>query len=277
MTVIPLPEKDAVAPLWKPVPVMVTVRLDRPCRYELGLNEMIVGRAFTVNALASEATPASRFVTVTLRDPTVAVVEIEMLTVRCVEFVLVTELTVIPVPEKVTDEAGQEPLAKLEPVITTFWLAVPWPRELGPRPDIEGAALTLNPPTSVERPASGLMTVTSRDPVVAPDEIDRLTVSRKALFRVTELTVIPGPENWTDDGVQVPLWKFNPTMKTFWLTAPRPIEPGRTSKGNGAELMARQLAHVALVGPAIVAVTFREAVEALPETEMLAVRWVGST
>jgi hypothetical protein len=117
------------------------------------------------------------------------------------------------------------------------------------------------------------MTVTSRAFAVALDEIDRLTVSRKELFVVTELTV-PGPKNWTDDGVQVPLSKFSPITETFWLTAPRPIERCVSPKMTGAALMPRQLVEVALAEP-WVTVTFRQAVEALLETGILAVRLVA--
>ena len=48
------------------------------------------------------------------------------------------------------------------------------------------------------------------------------TVSWLALLRVTELTVIPLPENAT----VTPLAKFEPLMTMFWLDVPCAREPG---------------------------------------------------
>lgn len=98
----------------------------------------------TVNALARDPTPPSRFVTVTLREPRVAEADTEIRTVRCVEFVRVTEMTVIPVPEKTTLEADHEPLRKFEPVRTMFWLVAPRAREFGLSDEIVGFAFTVN-------------------------------------------------------------------------------------------------------------------------------------
>ena len=86
---------------------------------------MIVGRAFTVNALAREPTPPSGLVTVTDRAPVVAVAESVMLAVSEVALFLVTELTVIPVPEKTTIDDVHVPVPKSVPVIVMFWLVAP--------------------------------------------------------------------------------------------------------------------------------------------------------
>jgi len=81
-----------------------------------------VGRAVTVQQLLHVAEPPGEgFVTVTLRAPVVAVVESVMFAVSCVELFFVTELTVIPAPEKVT-VPPKAPLAPPKPVpaIVTF-------------------------------------------------------------------------------------------------------------------------------------------------------------
>ena len=84
----------------------------------------------------------------TSRAPVAAPAAIEMLTVRWVASVRVTELTVIPLPEKATAEVGHEPGWKFAPVTMMTWLAAPWPRELGPSEVMAGPALTVNPATA---------------------------------------------------------------------------------------------------------------------------------
>ena len=276
LTVIPLPEKATDAPLTKPVPVKTMLWFERPWRRELGLSEVIVGRAFTVNPPASEPTPPSRLVTVTVWEPRVAVVVSVMVTVRCVEFVRVTELTVIPVPEKVTDEAGHVPLRKLEPVMTMLWLAAPWPRELGLREETVGPAFTVKAPIAVALPPSVLMTVTFLEPVVASAEIVMLTVRLVELLRVTELTVIEVPEKRTDALVHAPPRKPDPVRVIDWLTAPWPRELGLREEMDGAPVTVRQLVHEALDVP-WVTVTFRLPVAAPVDTVTRPLRWVPST
>ena len=238
---------------------------------------MIVGRAVTLNALAIDDDPPSRLVTVTVRAPTVAEVDTERLTVRWVEFVRVTELTVIPPPVKATDEVGHEPDRKLEPVMTIDWLVAPWPRELGLSDEIPGAGLTSKALALVPRPPSRLTTVTSRKFVVAPDEIDRTTVKWVGLVRVTEFTVIPLPEKRTFAGDQGPLAKFEPVMTVDRFVAPRPPVSGLSDETLGAAVMARQLEQVALDGPGLVTVTLRFERLAPPETDTLAVIVVALT
>ncbi len=174
---------------------------------------MIVGRAFTVNALASDVVPPSDgFRTVTVLAPTVAVAEIETLTFRWLTSVRVTELTVIPLPEKATAEVAQLPDAKFVAVTTITWLVAPWARELGLSEVTPGAAVTVKAPVFVALPSSGLRTVTSRAPVAAPAATDRLTLRWVESDRLTEFTVIPVPENDTELFDQLPDPKFEPVI-----------------------------------------------------------------
>jgi hypothetical protein len=114
-TVMPGPENETASPgpLSKPLPVIVIVWLDAPWPRELGLVEVTVGAAFTVKAPVAVATSPSGLVTETLRDPVAALPEIVMLAVSEVELTKLTELTVIPEPEKPT----VAPETKFVPVI----------------------------------------------------------------------------------------------------------------------------------------------------------------
>ncbi len=47
-----------------------------------------------------------------------------------------------------------------------------------------------------------------------------VTANAVALVRVTEFTVIPAPENDTDEFAQAPATKFVPFTVTAWLVAP---------------------------------------------------------
>jgi hypothetical protein len=87
----------------------------------LGLVEVTVGAGLTVNAPDAVATSPSGLVTRTLRDPVAAPPEIVMLAVREVELTKLTELTVIPDPEKPT----VAPDTKLVPAIVIVWLVAP--------------------------------------------------------------------------------------------------------------------------------------------------------
>ena len=55
----------------------------------------------------------------------------------------------------------------------------------------------MKPPLNVYQPASGLVTVTFREPSAAPPETETITVSFVELFHVTEPTETPEPENDT--------------------------------------------------------------------------------
>ena len=99
LTVIPIPENTVLAPLSKPVPVIVMVWPLAPCPRELGLVEVTEGAALTAKTPVPVAVVRSGLVTVTFRAPVVAAPEIVMLTVSWVELEKVVELTVTPVPE----------------------------------------------------------------------------------------------------------------------------------------------------------------------------------
>ena len=146
-TVIPDPENAAVAPVTKPVPVIVTFWLTAPWPREPGLVEVTVGAALTVNAALLVTLLPSPFATVTLREPVVAVLATVMFAVSEVELTNVVEFTVIPVPENET--ASDAPPSNPVPVIVTFWLLAPRPRELGLVDATVGAALTVNTPVPV--------------------------------------------------------------------------------------------------------------------------------
>ena len=67
-----------------------------------------MGPIFTVNAFAVVLVPPSGFTTVMLRAPVAAFAEIVTFAVICVALTNVMELTVMPVPEKLT--VGVPPL-----------------------------------------------------------------------------------------------------------------------------------------------------------------------
>src|ERR671936_329917 len=98
---------------------------------------------------------------VTSRVPVLAFEAIVMFAVKWLAWLKVVELTVIPEPN---DAASAGPLSKLVPVIVTFWLVAPCPREAGLVEDTVGGPLTVNAPLAVAVPAPGLVTVTSRGP-----------------------------------------------------------------------------------------------------------------
>lgn len=163
--------------------------------------------------------------TVTLRLPVDALDEIEMLTVRCVESVRVTELTVIPEPENHTELFVQVPDPKFEPVMTMFWFTAPWPRELGLSEEMDGAAAIVRQLLHVAiPPGPGLLTVTLRLESVAPLEIVTVAFSSVELTNVTEFTVSPLPEMLT----VAPDTKPVPLMAITAFVAPRPIVFGLT-------------------------------------------------
>src|SRR5690348_2897603 len=57
-TVIPVPENDTLAPLWKLAPLTTITCLAAPWPRELGLADSTVGPASTVKPATSEPTPA---------------------------------------------------------------------------------------------------------------------------------------------------------------------------------------------------------------------------
>jgi hypothetical protein len=138
-TVIPVPEKAAVAPLTNPVPVIVIDWLEAPWPRELGLVEDTVGPALTVKHPVHEPDCVSGFVTVTFREPVVAFEVSVTFAVSEVAETNVVEFTVIPVPEK----DAVAPDTKFVPVIVMFWPDALWPRELGLVDETVGAGSTV--------------------------------------------------------------------------------------------------------------------------------------
>src|SRR6266511_978776 len=207
LTVMPVPENDTVAPLTKFVPATVPSPGPAPWEPEDGFIEVVVGPVLTVKHPVHDALPVSGFVTVTLRAPVVAPTAIEMFAVTWVALLNVVEFTVMPVPEN----EALAPLWKPVPVIAMSWLIAPWPRELGLVEVTVGRALTVKHPVHDPVPASVLVTVTSRAPVVAPPAMVMLAVTWVALLKVVELTVMPVPEN----DAFAPLTKFVPVITMF--------------------------------------------------------------
>jgi hypothetical protein len=101
------------------------------------------------------------------------------------------------------------------PVIVTVWV---WFRlnVLGATRMIVGPALTVKQLAHEPFPASGFVTVTLLDPVVAFDARVMFAVSDVAETNVVEFTVMPVPEN----DATAPLTKFVPVIVMFWLAAP---------------------------------------------------------
>jgi hypothetical protein len=208
LTVMPVPENEAVAPLTKPVPLIVMLWLLAPCPSELGLVEETVGAGLTVKPPLLVAVLPSPLVIDTSRGPVAADADTVTFALSWVALVKVIELTVIPDP----NEAASEPLMKPVPVIVMAWLLAPCPRELGLNEEIVGAALTVNALALAMLP-SPLVTVTVRRPMVAVEEIVMFAVTEVALTNVVELTVTPAPPN--DAASAGPLSKFVPLIVTL--------------------------------------------------------------
>jgi hypothetical protein len=213
LTVMPVPENEAVAPFRKLVPLTATFWLVAPWPRELGLAEVAVGPLFTVKQPEQVAgAEPSLFVTLTLRAPVVAPELIVTFAVSWVELTKLVELTVTPVPEK----DAVAPFRKLVPLRATFWLVAPWPSAFGFVEVTVGAPLTVKQPEHEPTPVSGFVTVTLRAPVVATELMEMLAVSWVELTKLVELTVMPVPEK---DAV-APFTKLVPLTVMFWLVAP---------------------------------------------------------
>jgi hypothetical protein len=269
LTVIPVAENDTLAPFTNPVPVIVMFWLLAPCPRELGLVDVTVGAALTVNAPVPVALLLSGLLIVTFRTPVAALPLIEMLAVSELALLKVVELTVIPAPEN--DAAA--PFSKLVPLIVMFWLVEPCPRELGLVDVTVGAAFTLNTFDPVALVWSGFVTVTLPAPRVAPALIEMVTVSEVVLLKVVEFMVIPDPEN---AGV-APLTKLVPLIVTTKLLAPRSPEFGVVEVTVGPALTVNTPVPVALLLSGLVTVTLRAPVAAPPLIETLAVSDVALT
>ncbi|HNI36615.1 MAG TPA: hypothetical protein PLV93_14530, partial [Microthrixaceae bacterium] len=190
------------------------------------MTESTLGPAFTVKTEAV-VVPVSGLVTVTLREPVVAVVPIVMFARRRVADTKVVEFTVMPVPGNVT----AAPFTKWLPSTSTTWLVAPWPRFEGLVLETTGLGLTVKALFAVTEPESPVFWIVMfRRPVAAVSPIETLTVSCVELFTVTLLTVTPEPLNDTAAGST----KLVPVMTTFWLVVPCGRELGATDPNVGA-------------------------------------------
>ena len=219
---------------------------------------MTVGAPLTVKPLASEAVVVSGFVTVTVREPVAAPTSIVTFALSSVALTKVVELTVTPAPKDAV-----APVSKLVPLTATFSVP-PWSPELGLVEVTVGPALTVKALASDPLPASGLVTVTARAPVAAPEAIVTLALSSVALSNVVELTVMPAPNE-----AVAPLTKFVPLTATVSVP-PRSPELGLVEVTVGAALTVKALASEPLPASGFVTVTVRALVLAPLSMVMLA-------
>ena len=156
----------------------------------------------TVKPEASEACAPLAFVTVMSLAALEAEDDITMPARIDVELTKVTELTVMPVPLKVTVGICTNPVPVMD-ISRDF----PFLYEEG-ETEVTETAVTVKEPVAVEYAPPGLANVTSRAPVAAEDEIVILAVTESELTNTTEFTVIPAPLRVTV-GVET---KFDPVM-----------------------------------------------------------------
>ena len=156
----------------------------------------------TVKPEASEACAPLAFVTVMSLAALEAEDDITMPARIDVELTKVTELTVMPVPLKVTVGICTNPVPLMD-ISRDF----PFLYEEG-ETEVTETAVTVKEPVAVEYAPPGLANVTSRAPVAAEDEIVILAVTESELTNTTEFTVIPAPLRVTV-GVET---KFDPVM-----------------------------------------------------------------
>jgi hypothetical protein len=185
-----------------PVPLKVTaVAPDRlmpeivagtvaPCVPEDGEIPEIDGAGFTVKPVNGADVPIA-VVTVTVCVPLGAPDEIETVMGRFVAVPPVPMVAVTPEPLKLTAVAPD----RLVPVMLADSVA-PWPPDEGEIPEIVGPGFTVNPVNDAEVPA-GVVTITVRVPVAAPDEIDMLIGTFVAVPPVPMVAVTPEPLNVT--------------------------------------------------------------------------------
>jgi len=201
-TVMPEPLKLAVAPLTKPVPVIVMFSFVAPWPLLFGLVEVTAGAALTVNTPVPVPVPPSVFVTVTLRAPVAAPAATVTGTVIVVAFATVTAPVAMPVPLNTT----VAPLAKPVPVIVTVVGPVPWAIALSDVEVTVGAALTVNTPVPVPVPPSVFVTVT----LCAPSVAEAVTVTGSVI--VVALTTVAAP--------RVMFGSLNETVAPLWNPVP---------------------------------------------------------
>jgi len=165
-TVIPAP-KLHVAPDWKLDPAKTTDKVLFCCPL-FGVAEVSEGgggggAAVTVKAFAKLPDCGPGLVTVTVRDPVVALKAIEILAVSCVLPSNVQEVTVIPEPK-----SQVAPLRNAFPVIVALRVC-PWLALAGAMLDTVGGvgAFTVRAVFKVALWLSGLVTLRARKPVGA--------------------------------------------------------------------------------------------------------------
>src|SRR5712692_1804668 len=205
LTVTPAP-KDALAPVWKLVPVTVTVRL-APGAPVLGATLLIVGTTGTV-AVALAVLPSAKFAVSVKLVP--GVKELESAANRT--------KTLPSATAKLT-----APLRPFSSAPSTLNASEPWPtlsRSLprNTRLSVGGGIATVNPPARVPVCPPGFVTVTSRGPSAAVAPIAIATDSCVDDTTVVELTVIPAPKD-----ALAPVWKLVPVTVTVRLAPGAPV------------------------------------------------------
>jgi hypothetical protein len=150
--------------------------------------------------------------------------------VRLVELLTVVEFTVMPAPQFTL----VTPALKFVPVNVTSSVCRRLP-DIGEMLVNVGTGLicvpTVNPPLRVDVPPPGVefVTLTERDPSVAPAAMVMFAVKLVELFTVVEFTVMPAPKS-TD---VVPAMKFEPVRETFMVLDCRPLEGVRLDTMGG--------------------------------------------
>ncbi len=130
-----------------------------------------------------------------------------------------------------------------------------------------GAALTVKTLVPVPTPASGLVTVTLRVPVVATRGDRDVSGERGRTTKVVELTVIPVPEKVAAAPETNPV----PVIVMVWLVAPWPREDGLVEVTVGAALTVKIPTPIPVPESGLVTVTLLARVVSEPETVMFAV------
>src|SRR5205823_4767622 len=129
-----------------------------------------------------------------------------------------------PLPEIVT----RAPDWKFVPLTTIDWKLKMRRIETGVTAVIVGADTTLNPLDRVDVPPPGPVTTTLREPSVALGSMVTTTVRRFELLRVTELTVMPLPNETVPPAVVKTGSKPEPLICTERLAAPWRPDVGLT-------------------------------------------------
>jgi hypothetical protein len=268
-TVIPPPENATITPPANLVPLIVTLRT-APRGADVGLSDVIVGLPVTEKPPALVVLGAPGLVTVTFREPIVAVADTVMRTVSCVALLRVIEFTVMPEPKLTVPPPVVKFEAKLAPVITIAWFAAPCPLEVGLTDvTVAGLVITRRHPVQVPRPPSGLMTVTSRKPSDAVALTVSDTVIDVAEVRFAEFTVTPVPLTTT----VAPTAKFDPVTTALKFVAPWPTWFGESELATGEPFTVNAPVAVTLAPPGLVTVRLRAPSAALLATDTISVSW----